>query len=107
MPTSSFVVRSFEASFASSGDVARILSLTVECGQCRTTTASTTASLIELPGGALFRCVQCGPHHAVSNARLTAAHPPFKATAQPAPAGPIRVRPVVPVSRQALVIETR
>ncbi len=108
MPTSaSFVIRSFEASYASTGDVERILALTVECSHCSTTTASTRGSLIELPGGALFRCGQCGSHHAVSNARLSAFGEPSKRSAQHPLAPRIPLNPMRPVSHRALVIETR
>lgn len=77
MPKSaSFVVRSFEAIYASSGDVERILALTMECGECKATSSSGAGSLVELPGGALFRCAHCGRHQAVSNARLSAMQGP-------------------------------
>ena len=108
MPTSaSFVIRSFEASYASSGEVDRILALTVECGHCSTTTASTLGSQMELPGGALFRCGQCGSHHAVSNARLSALGEPSKRSAQHPLAPRIPLSPKLPVFHRALVIETR
>lgn len=77
MPTSaSFVIRSFEAIYASSGDVERILALTMKCGECKSTSSSGTGSLVQLPGGALFRCAHCGCHQAVSNARLSAIQGP-------------------------------
>ena len=108
MPTSaSFVIRSFEASYAASGEVERILALTVECGHCSTTTASTLGSLMELPGGALFRCGQCGSHHAVSNARLSAIGEPSRRSAEHALAREIQLNPMLPVAHRALAIETR
>lgn len=67
----SFVVRSFEANYAASGGVERILSLTVDC-RCGTTSSCGSSQLIHLPGGALFRCEQCGSHQAISHARLDA-----------------------------------
>jgi hypothetical protein len=108
MPTSaSFVIRSFEASYASSGSVERILALTVACGHCSTTTTSTFGSLMELPGGALFRCGQCGSHHAVSNARLSAIGESPRRTAQPPLAPDIQLNPRLPVFDRALAIAIR
>ncbi|MFI8719294.1 hypothetical protein ACIGHF_15605 [Stenotrophomonas sp. NPDC077464] len=71
----SFVVRSFEANYAASGSVERILSLTVDCN-CGTTSSCGSSQLIHLPGGALFRCEQCGSHQAISHARLDASATP-------------------------------
>lgn len=108
MPTAaSFVIRSFEASYAASGAVARILALTVACGHCSTTTTSTFGSLMALPGGALFRCAQCGSHHAVSNARLSAIGEPSRHSAQSAVAPNIPLTPLLPASDRAVAIETR
>lgn len=108
MPTSaSFVIRSFEASYAASGAVERILALTVACGHCSTTTTSTFGSLMALPGGALFRCAQCGSHHAVSNARLSAIGEPSRHSAQSAVAPNIPLPPLLPASDRAVAIETR
>lgn len=66
-----FVVHAFEAAYSYTGAVERIIALTVECGPCGTT-SSADASLIHLPGGALFRCHNCGSHQAISHARLDA-----------------------------------
>ncbi|MET0129602.1 MAG: hypothetical protein ABW207_02945 [Stenotrophomonas chelatiphaga] len=66
-----FVVHAFDAAYSFSGAVERIIALTVECGPCGTTSSS-GASLIHLPGGALFRCEHCGSHQAISHARLDA-----------------------------------
>lgn len=73
--TPSFVVRSFEANYAASGSVERILSVTVDC-RCGTTSSCGSSQLIHLPGGALFRCERCGSHQAISHARLDASAGP-------------------------------
>ena len=89
----SFVVRSFEANYAASGTVERILSLTVDCN-CGTTSSCGSSQLIHLPGGALFRCEQCGSHQAISHARLdaSASPPPLRdsAMSRSAPMGTLR-----------------
>ncbi len=80
----SFVVRSFEANYAASGSVERILSLTVDCN-CGTTSSCGSTQLIHLPGGALFRCEQCGSHQAISHARLDASASPTRLLRESAP----------------------
>ncbi|MGY8561939.1 hypothetical protein L0938_00755 [Paracidovorax citrulli] len=82
--TPSFVVRSFEANYAASGSVERILSLTVDCN-CGTTSSCSSTQLIHLPGGALFRCEQCGSHQAISHARLDASASPTRLLRESAP----------------------
>ncbi|HDS0924192.1 MULTISPECIES: hypothetical protein [Stenotrophomonas] len=78
-----FVVRSFEANYAASGSVERILSLTVDCS-CGTTSSCGSSQLIHLPGGALFRCERCGSHQAISHARLDASSAPAPMLRTPA-----------------------
>ena len=86
-----FAVRSFEANYAPSGSVERILSLTVDCS-CGTTSSCGSSQLIHLPGGALFRCGQCGSHQAISHARLDAS-----SASSPKVRSPVALRAAAPV----------
>ncbi|MDF2483051.1 MAG: hypothetical protein K0R79_3408 [Stenotrophomonas indicatrix] len=69
--TGHFAIHAFEAALNISGDVERIISLTVSCRHCAEITCAQDANLLHLPGGTLFRCDACGCHQAISNARLS------------------------------------
>lgn len=64
------VIHAFEAVFDLSGGVERITALTVICRHCSETRSASEDNLVQLPGGALFRCDGCGSHQAVSHARV-------------------------------------
>jgi len=65
------VIRAFEAVFNLSGGVERITALTVTCHHCAETTSASEDTLLQLPGGALFRCERCGCHQPISHARVS------------------------------------
>lgn len=69
------VIRAFEAVFDLSGSVQRITALTVTCRHCSSTSSASEDNLVQLPGGALFRCDGCGCHQPVSHARLSDLQP--------------------------------
>jgi len=64
------VIHAFEAVFDLSGGEERITALTVICRHCSETRSASEDNLVQLPGGALFRCDGCGSHQAVSHARV-------------------------------------
>jgi len=63
-------ISSFEAVFNAAGGIERVTALTLDCGSCGARSSSDEHTLVQLPGGALFKCRHCGTHQAVSNARI-------------------------------------
>lgn len=62
----------FEAVLNNAGEIERVTALTLACGNCGVISSSDEHTLVQLPGGTLFKFLYCETHQAVSNARVAA-----------------------------------